>query len=63
MFKRELFNQEHEAFRDAVRKFIAKEIAPHHANWEADGVVPRELWLRAGAARSEERRVGKECCR
>ncbi len=55
MFKRELFNQEHEAFRDAVRKFIAKEIAPHHANWEADGVVPRELWLRAGAA-------GMLCC-
>jgi acyl-CoA dehydrogenase len=55
MFKRQLFNEEHEAFRDTVRRFIAKEIAPHHAKWEVDGVVPRELWLKAGAA-------GMLCC-
>lgn len=55
MIKRELFNGEHEAFRDTVRKFIDKEIAPHHAQWEADGVVPRDLWLKAGAA-------GMLCC-
>ena len=55
MFKRQLFNEEHDAFRDQVRKFIAKEIAPHHAKWEAEGVVPRELWLKAGAA-------GMLCC-
>lgn len=55
MIKRELFNGEHEAFRDTVRRFIDKEIAPHHAQWEADGVVPRDLWLKAGAA-------GMLCC-
>ena len=55
MIKRALVNAEHEAFRDMVRKFIAKEIAPHHAQWEADGIVPRELWLKAGAA-------GMLCC-
>ena len=55
MIKRELFNAEHEAFRDTVRRFIAKEIAPYHAQWEADGVVPRELWRKAGAA-------GMLCC-
>lgn len=55
MIKRNLFNEEHEAFRDMVRKFIAKEIAPHHAQWEHDGVVPRTLWLKAGAA-------GMLCC-
>jgi acyl-CoA dehydrogenase len=55
MFKRELFNADHEAFRDTVRKFIAKEIAPHHAQWEIDGIVPRDLWLKAGAA-------GMLCC-
>ncbi len=55
MIKRQLFNEDHDAFRAMVRKFIANEIAPHHAQWEADGVVPRALWLKAGAA-------GMLCC-
>ena len=55
MIKRDLFNAEHEAFRDTVRKFIDKEISPYHADWEEKGVVPRELWLKAGAA-------GLLCC-
>ena len=55
MFKRELFNEDHEAFRDTVRRFIENEIAPHHAKWEDSGVVPRDLWLKAGAA-------GLLCC-
>ena len=28
MFKRDLFNADHDAFRDMVRRFIAKEITP-----------------------------------
>ena len=55
MFKRTLFSQEHEMFRDTVRKFIEKEIAPYHAQWEHDGIVPRDLWLKAGEA-------GMLCC-
>ena len=39
---------EHLMFRDAVRQFVAREIVPHHAQWEKDGMVPRELWLKAG---------------
>ena len=55
MFKRELFNPDHEEFRRTVRRFIEKEIAPHHAAWEESGVVPRDLWRKAGAA-------GMLCC-
>jgi alkylation response protein AidB-like acyl-CoA dehydrogenase len=55
VFKRTLFNEDHEAFRDTVRRFIEHEIAPHHAAWEESGVVSRELWLKAGAA-------GMLCC-
>ena len=55
MIERKLFSSDHEIFRDAVRKFIAKEIAPFHAQWEEDGIVPRELWRKAGAA-------GMLCC-
>jgi alkylation response protein AidB-like acyl-CoA dehydrogenase len=39
---------EHHAFRDSVRAFCEKHIAPHHAEWEKDGIVPREVWLEAG---------------
>jgi acyl-CoA dehydrogenase len=45
---REIFTDEHEAFRDMVRSFIAKEITPHHDRWEREGVVSREVWLAAG---------------
>lgn len=39
---------DHRAFRDTVKRFIADEISPHHAQWERDGQVPRSLWRRAG---------------
>src|SRR5713101_6672509 len=45
---RSLFREEHEMWREAVRRFIATEIVPFHAQWEHDGIVPRELWLKAG---------------
>jgi acyl-CoA dehydrogenase len=55
MFERRLFREEHEMFRDTVRKFIEKEIAPYHAQWEKDKIVPRDLWRKAGEA-------GMLCC-
>ncbi|RCW69472.1 hypothetical protein DES41_106346 [Pseudorhodoferax soli] len=33
-----------------MRRFIAQEITPGHAAWEEQGLVPRELWRRAGSA-------------
>ena len=50
MIERNLFREEHDIFRASVRKFVEREIVPFHAKWEEDGVVPRELWLKAGAA-------------
>jgi acyl-CoA dehydrogenase len=55
MIERTLFREEHEMFRQSVRKFVEKEIVPHHAQWEHDGIVPRELWLKAG-------QQGMLCC-
>ena len=46
---RAVFDAEHESFRDAVGTFLDKEIVPHHEQWEADGVVSREAWTKAGA--------------
>jgi len=39
---------EHIMFRDAVRKFLAREVVPYHEHWEKEGVVSREVWLKAG---------------
>jgi alkylation response protein AidB-like acyl-CoA dehydrogenase len=47
---RTVFSSDHEAFRATVRAFVAKEIAPHHAQWEKDGAVTREVWRKAGSA-------------
>jgi acyl-CoA dehydrogenase len=55
MIERSLFQPEHEMWRDTVRKFIDKEIVPFHEQWEKDGIVPREVWLKAGEA-------GMLCC-
>ena len=43
-----LFDADHEAFRDTVRAFCEKEIAPHHEQWEKDSIVPRDVWTKAG---------------
>jgi alkylation response protein AidB-like acyl-CoA dehydrogenase len=46
----DLLTDEHLMFRDAFRRFVETEITPYHEQWEKDGIVPRELWLKAGAA-------------
>lgn len=43
------YTDEHRAFRETVRRFVEREVAPQHRNWEKQGYVPRELWGRAGA--------------
>jgi long-chain-acyl-CoA dehydrogenase len=48
--RRDIFTEEHEAFRDLVREFIKREVTPYHAQWERDKVVSREVWLAAGRA-------------
>jgi alkylation response protein AidB-like acyl-CoA dehydrogenase len=45
---RDIFDEEHEAFRRTVRSFLDKEVVPHHDQWEKDGIVSREVWLAAG---------------
>jgi alkylation response protein AidB-like acyl-CoA dehydrogenase len=46
--RREIFTEEHEAFRDLVREFLRREVTPFHAQWEKDKVVPRSVWEKAG---------------
>ena len=45
---RQLFTDDHQAFRESFAAFIAKEITPHYLDWERDGIAPRELYAAAG---------------
>ncbi|MDQ3601212.1 MAG: acyl-CoA dehydrogenase family protein [Actinomycetota bacterium] len=46
--ERNIFGDEHRAFREMVRDFVAHEVSPHHGQWERDGVVSRDVWLAGG---------------
>lgn len=48
MLPRKLFNEEHDAFRDTVRKFYEKEVVPNIAKYEEQQHVDRHLWNKAG---------------
>jgi len=46
----DVYTSEHEDFRKTARTFYEREVVPFHEQWEKDGIVPRELWLKAGKA-------------
>lgn len=48
MLPRPMFTEEHDMFREQVRRFAEKEIVPYHDQWERDGMVSREVWAAAG---------------
>src|SRR5690606_15539014 len=48
--KPSIYETEHEDFRSTVCSFLEKEVVPFHAQWEEDGLVDRDVWLKAGAA-------------
>lgn len=45
---RRVFREDHNMFRDQARRFVEREIVPYLHEWEKDGIVPKELWLKAG---------------
>lgn len=45
---RKIFTEDHDIFRETARRFFQEEVVPHHAQWEKDGQVSREVWLKAG---------------
>ncbi|WP_303637882.1 acyl-CoA dehydrogenase family protein [Stenotrophomonas tuberculopleuritidis] len=50
MVQRQVFRDDHDLFREQVRRFIETQIAPHYPQWERDGITPRLLWRAAGEA-------------
>ncbi|KCX39289.1 acyl-CoA dehydrogenase, N-terminal domain protein [Acinetobacter sp. 263903-1] len=49
MLPRNLFNSDHDAFRETVRKFYEKEVIPYTERYEQQQHVDRDLWNKAGA--------------
>lgn len=45
---RTVFREDHELFRQQARRFIENEIVPYLHDWEHAGIVPKELWRKAG---------------
>ncbi|WP_315773759.1 MULTISPECIES: acyl-CoA dehydrogenase family protein [unclassified Bradyrhizobium] len=47
MTKSPFYTAEHEAFRDVIRRFVDKKIAPFASTWDEAGEFPRALYLKA----------------
>lgn len=46
--RRTVFNEDHEAFRETIRDFIAAEVVPHYDEWREAGIVPRDFYRTLG---------------
>ena len=55
MHNRAIYSSDHELFRSNARRFFREELEPNIDQWEQDGVLPREFWLKAGSN-------GFHCC-
>jgi len=45
-----IFEAEHDDFRKTCRAFFEREVMPYSEQWDRDGIVPRDIWLKAGEA-------------
>ena len=45
--KSPFYTAEHEAFREVMRRFVAREIEPYANQWDEAGEFPRRLYVKA----------------
>lgn len=43
------YNEQHNMFRQSLRKFYEKEVAPYYEDWEKEMNVPRSIWKKFGS--------------
>jgi len=48
--ERSLYTEDHEAYRETVREFLAREVAPYADQWDEDRWIPREVFAKAAQA-------------
>jgi acyl-CoA dehydrogenase len=42
------YTEEHQIFRESVRRYYEKEVTPNADSWEKNGIVPKEAWKKFG---------------
>lgn len=47
--RRTLYGEDHDLFRESVKAYYDREVVPFHEQWEDDGIVPHEVFEKAGA--------------
>ncbi len=48
--ERTIFTEEHDLFRRSFRRWVEQEVVPNQPRWNANGIVDRESWRKAGEA-------------
>ena len=48
--RRSFYSEDHDLFRDQVRRFFDRELTPHLERWEEQGEIDRAFWRKAGEA-------------
>ncbi|MGB8389380.1 acyl-CoA dehydrogenase family protein [Mycobacterium sp.] len=48
--RRQLYGSDHEAYRETVREFLAREVAPHQQDWDHQRWIDRAVFPRAAKA-------------
>jgi alkylation response protein AidB-like acyl-CoA dehydrogenase len=57
---RTLYEPDHEAYRETVREFLAREVVPHQHDWDAARWIDREVFARAAKAGIYGLQIGEE---
>ncbi|QZT59587.1 acyl-CoA dehydrogenase family protein [Mycolicibacterium austroafricanum] len=57
---RSLYGPDHEAYRETVREFLAREVVPHHHDWDNARWIDREVFARAAKAGIYGLQIGEE---
>ena len=48
--RRDLYEPDHEAFREVVQAYVKREVTPNQQRWEQEHIVDRQAWLDGGQA-------------
>jgi alkylation response protein AidB-like acyl-CoA dehydrogenase len=58
--ERTLYESDHEAYRETVREFLAREVIPHQENWDKQHWIDREVFARAAKAGIYALQIGEQ---
>ncbi len=58
--QRSLYEADHEAYRDTVREFLAREVVPHHQDWDQNRWIDRDVFARAAKAGLYALQIGEQ---